>query len=100
MGTSARPLADPGTVSYLGRGIYGVSEVARLLGSGRAVVEGWTRPREDKPPLLTGELAGLFSFWDLLSLRFVAELAKRRVPRDHIARGTKHLAEILGTDRH
>ena len=99
MGTSARPLADPGTVSYLGRGIYDISEVARLLCSGRALVEGWTRPREDKPPLLTGELAGLFSFWDLLSLRVVAELAKRSVPRDHIARGAKHLAEILGTNR-
>ena len=84
MGTSARPLADPGAVSYLGRGIYDISEVARLLGSGRALVEGWTLPREDKPPLLTGELAGLFSFWDLLSLRVVAELAKRRVPRDSL----------------
>ena len=39
MGTSARPLADPGTVSYLGRGIYDISEVARLLCSGRALVE-------------------------------------------------------------
>ena len=39
MGTSARPLADPGTVSYLGRGIYDISEVSRLLCSGRALVE-------------------------------------------------------------
>ena len=99
MGTSAPPLTDSGTVSYLGRGIYDINEVARLLCSGRARVEGWTRPRGDGPPLLTGELAGLFSFWDLLSLRVIAELAKRRVPRDQIARGAKHLAEILGTDR-
>ena len=99
VGTSARPLAGPGPVSYLGRGIYDINEVARLLSSGRALVEGWTRPDEDKPPLLTGELAGLFSFCDLLSLRVITELAKRRVPRDHIARGAKHLAEVLGTDR-
>lgn len=86
-------------MSYLGRGIYDIGEVARLLRRGRARVEGWTRPREDKPPLLTGELAGLFSFWDLLSLRVIAELTRRRVPRHHIARGARHLAERLGTDR-
>ena len=34
MGTSARPLADPGTVSYLGRGIYDISEVASVLDPG------------------------------------------------------------------
>ena len=86
-------------VSYLGRGIYDINEVARLLPHGRARIEGWTRPRKDRPPLLTGELAGLFSFWDLLSLRVIAELTRRRVPRDHIARGAEHLAQTLGTDR-
>ena len=99
MGNSAPPLTDSGAVSYLGRGIYDIKEVAHLLRRGTARVRGWTRPREDGPPLLTGELAGLFSFWDLLSLRVIAELTRRGVPRDHIARGAGHLAETLGTDR-
>ena len=99
MSASALPAAESDTVSYLGRGIYDVKEVARLLQSGRAKIEGWTRSRQDRPPLLTGELAGLFSFWDLLSLRVIAELTKRGVPQKHIARGAEHLAESLGTDR-
>lgn len=99
VGTPVLTPSDSGTVLYLGRGIYDISEVARLLRSGRARVEGWTRPRAGEPPLLTGELAGLFSFWDLLSLRVIAELTRRRVPRDHIARGAHHLAQSLGTDR-
>ncbi|MDE0267505.1 MAG: hypothetical protein OXI96_00490 [Acidimicrobiaceae bacterium] len=92
MVTSMQSSVDSDAVSYPGRGIHGVNEVARLLRSGRARVEGWARPRKDKPPLLTGELAGLFSFWDLLSLRVFAELTRRGVHRDHIARNTEHLA--------
>ncbi len=50
-------------------------------------------------PLLAGELDGLFSFWDLLSLRVIAELSKRGVPRGQIARGAKYLADELETTR-
>lgn len=96
---TAAPPADPGTVSYLGRGIYDICEVARLLCRGRAMVEGWTRTRSGAPPLLTGELEGLFSFWDLVSLRVIAELRRRGVPRHHILRGARHLEQTLGTDR-
>ena len=99
MAVSAPPSTGSEAVSYLGRGIYDVNEVARLLHSGRARIEGWTRPRERRPPLLAGELAGLFSFWDLLSLRVIAELARRGVPREHIARGAEHLAQSLDTHR-
>lgn len=99
MVTSTQSSMDSGAVSYLGRGVYDINEVARLLRSGRAQVECWTRPWKVKPPLLTGELAGLFSFWDLLSLRVFAELTRRGVPRDHIARGAEYLAETLDTDR-
>lgn len=99
MATSSPPSTDSGTRVYLGRGIYDITEVARLIQSGRTRVEGWTRPHRDKPPLLSGELDGLFSFWDLLSLRVIAELITRGVPRDHIARGADHLARALGTDR-
>ena len=90
---------EPDTVSYLGRGIYDIAEVARLIRKTRGRVEGWTRPRSSRPPLLTGELAGLFSFWDLISLRVIAELIDRGVPRDAIATGAEHLARSLGTDR-
>ena len=90
---------EPDTVSYLGRGIYDIAEVARLIRKTRGRVEGWTRPRSSRPPLLTGELAGLFSFWDLISLRVIAELIDRGVPRDAIATSAEHLARRLGTDR-
>lgn len=85
--------------SYLGRGIYDVAEVARLLRKTRQRVEGWTRSGPRANPLLTGEFAGLFSFWDLMSLRVIAELLDRRVRRDHILYGAEHLARSLGTNR-
>ena len=99
MSTALSSLTEPGAVSYLGRGIYDIAEVARLLRKTRGRVEGWTRPRPSRPPLLTGELAGLFSFWDLISLRVIGELIDRGVPRDAIATGAEHLARSLGTDR-
>lgn len=85
--------------SYLGRGIYDVAEVARLLRKSRQRVEGWTRSGSGANPLLTGELAGLFSFWDLMSLRVIAVLLDRRVKRDHIRTGAEYLARHLGTER-
>ena len=99
MSTALSSLTEPGAVSYLGRGIYDIAEVARLLRKTRGRVEGWTRPRPSRPPLLTGELAGLFSFWDLISLRVIGELIDRGMPRDAIATGDEHLARSLGTDR-
>lgn len=83
----------------MGRGIYDVVEVARLIGCTRPRVEGWTRSGDGLTPLLTGELDGLFSFWDLLSLRVVGELAKRGVQRSEIAKGGEYLAKQLGTHR-
>ena len=62
-------------------------------------MEGWTRSSSGANPLLTGELAGLFSFWDLMSLRVIAELLGRGVKRDHILTGAAHLAQSLGTNR-
>ncbi len=85
--------------SYLGRGIYDVAEVARLLRRTRPRVEGWTRSGPGARPLLTGELAGLFSFWDLMSLRVIAELLDRGVRREHIRTGATYLAQRLGISR-
>ncbi len=92
------PKASTGD-SYLGRGIYDVAEVARLLRKSRQRVEGWTRSASSANPLLTGELAGLFSFWDLMSLRVIAVLLDRGVKRDHIRTGAEYLRQRLGTDR-
>lgn len=89
----------PRDALYLGRGIYDVAEVARLLRRGRGQVEGWTRDRRNRPPLLIGNLGAFFSFWDLISLRVVAELIVRSVPRAQIAIGARHLATRLGTNR-
>ncbi|MCY3910983.1 MAG: hypothetical protein OXF99_05685 [bacterium] len=77
MGTAGSSLSAPCAGSYLGRGIYDVAEVARLIRPTRGRVEWWTRAGADKVPLLSGELDGLFSFWDLLSLRVVGELVER-----------------------
>lgn len=66
VGTAVSSLSVPSAGSYLGRGIYDVAEVARLIRRTRGRVEGWTRAGAEKAPLLSGELDGLFSFWDLL----------------------------------
>ena len=97
--TAASSVSDAGADSYLGRGIYDVVEVARLVRCTRHRVDGWTRTGPGDDPLLTGELGGLFSFWDLLSLRVIAELAERGVPRSEIARGAEYLTAELGTSR-
>lgn len=94
----ASPEASPSD-SYLGRGIYDVADVARLLKRTRPRVEGWTRSGPGANPLLTGEFAGLFSFWDLMSLRVIAELLDRGVRHDHILTGATYLAQRLGTNR-
>jgi len=99
MGTSLKTFADSSAVNCLGRGIYDIKEMARLLRQGRLRVEGWTHSRGSSPALLTPELAGLFSFWDLISARVVAELIQRGVPRSDIYRGAQHLAQTLDTDR-
>ncbi len=85
--------------SYLGRGIYDVAEVARLLGRSRYKVEGWTRSGPGAKPLLIGELAGLFSFWDLMTLRVIARLLDQGVNRAQIRTGAEYLAKRLGTNR-
>ncbi|MDE0497813.1 MAG: DUF433 domain-containing protein [Acidimicrobiaceae bacterium] len=89
----------PGGQRYLGRGIYDLAEVARLLRRGRGQIEGWTRSSRNLPPLLIGRHGEFLSFWDLISLRVVAELIARNVPRSQIAIGAQHLAARLGTDR-
>ena len=97
--TGAASLADTGVDAYLGRGVYDVVEVARLIRCTRRRVEGWTLTVPGSSPLLTGELGDLFSFRDLLSLRVIAELTKRGVPRDQIFEGARYLAKELDTDR-
>ena len=89
----------PGLRSCLGRGIYDIAEVARLLRRRPTRVASWARPYRSLPPLLIGELDGLFSFWDLVSLRVIGELVDRGVPRARILRGAEHLANELQTSR-
>ena len=87
------------SASYVGRGIYDIKEVARLLRRSTDRVSGWACPSRGRPSLLTGELGGLFSFWDLISLRVIAELTRRKVRRADIARGAQYLANQLDTVR-
>ena len=76
-----------GPVSYLGRGVYDLAEVAHLIHRTTRQVASWMRPRSGIPLLLAGELNGLYSFWDMLSLRVIAELVDRGVPRGRDRRG-------------
>ncbi|MCY4194726.1 MAG: DUF433 domain-containing protein, partial [bacterium] len=99
VGTAASSPSVRCAGSYLSRGIYDVAEVARLIRRSRRRVEGWARAGEEQALLLSGELDGLFSFWDLLSFRVISELVERGVPRGEIARGAEYLAVELGTRR-
>lgn len=88
-----------GEASCLGRGIYGLAEAARMIGVSSHLADRWTRPFLGSPPVLVGELGGMFSFWDLLSLRVVAVLVRMGVRREQIVEGSAHLESRLGTHR-
>lgn len=84
----------------LHRGIYDVTEVARLIKVTPDTVSRWTTPtRHGKQALVTPSLGWAFSFHDLVSLRVVGELRRRNVKADDIRAGIKYLKRQLGTNR-
>ncbi len=85
--------------SYLDRGIYDLGEVSRLINISEHRIETWTTTKSKRKAVLTGELDGFFSFWDLLSFRVIGELQSRGVSLVDIERGSAHLSKMLLTHR-
>jgi uncharacterized protein (DUF433 family) len=76
----------------LGRGIYDLGEVARLVHRTADEVEGWAKPAGSYGPLLIARERRLFSFYDLVTAVVTAELRARSVPLPRIRRARDYLA--------
>lgn len=86
--------------TYLNRGMYDVVEAARLVRVSPSSVATWAQKTTRREGLVTPSLqGGLYSFHDLISLRVVAELARRRVPLRTIDSAIQDLRRRLETDR-
>lgn len=93
-------------VRFLGKGIYGVAEAARLLRRPAAQVRRWangytyarTYDRVKRPPVLqTGrEEKGVLSFHELVELFFVREYTSAGVPLGHVRDTAVALANEYG----
>ncbi len=73
--------------------------MSRLIRCSRHQIAGWVRAEPNKHPLLPGASGGIFSFWDLLSIRAIAELRNRGVPLNEISTGAQYLTTELKTTR-
>jgi uncharacterized protein (DUF433 family) len=87
------------SATFLGRGLYDLPEISRLVCAPVATVEGWTRPTSRRPRLLEAELDPLYSFYDLLTAKLIRELSQRGVPLGEIATGIDYLQQSTGSDR-
>ncbi len=83
----------------IGRGMYDVVEAARLVRMSPGTIESWVRPTKTRPALIEPELGDYFSFLDLVSLLVVAELRRRGVKPNDIARGVQYLGQEMGLER-
>lgn len=81
-------------LSLLGRGIYDVVEVARLVGRDPETIQRWT---SGQPPLHRVETKPVYVFLDVISLWVVSELLKKNVAKSEIRSGSEYLAAKLET---
>ena len=72
------------TEPLLGRGIYDVAEVARIVRRHPETVARWTRGTD---PLHHVESGRIVSFLDVISLWVISELIRRGVPKREIRVG-------------
>ena len=91
----AAPAEAHKTEPLLGRGIYDVAEVARIVRRDPDTVARWTRGAD---PLHHVESDRIISFLDLISLWVISELIRRGVPRREIRAGGEYVAEHVGTN--
>lgn len=78
----------------LGRGIYDLLEVARMLRRDPETIGRWTRSKE---PLHGVAATRIFSFLDVISLLVISELIDRGVSKREIRAGAEYLADKLDT---
>ncbi|MGQ0847724.1 MAG: DUF433 domain-containing protein [Actinomycetota bacterium] len=78
----------------LGRGIYDVVEVSRLVKRDPETIDRWSGGRV---PLHRVSTKPLYVFLDLISLWVISELVDRNVPKSEISSGAQYLAEQLRT---
>ena len=83
------------TEPLLGRGIYDVAEVSRIVRRHPETVARWIRGTD---PLHHVEDDRIISFLDLISLWVISELIRRGVPRREIRAGGEYVAEHVGTN--
>ncbi|WP_420612099.1 DUF433 domain-containing protein [Candidatus Spongiisocius sp.] len=83
------------TEPLLGRGIYDVAEVARIVRRHPDTVARWTRGAD---PLHHVESDRIISFLDVISLWVISELVMRGVPKREIRVGGEYVAEHVGTN--
>lgn len=83
------------TGPLLGRGIYDVAEVSRIVRRHPETVGRWTRGAD---PLHHVESDLIISFLDLISLWVISELIRRGVPKREIRVGGEYVAEHAGTN--
>ena len=83
------------TEPLLGRGIYDVAEVARIVRRHPETVARWTRGAD---PLHRVESDRIISFLDVISLWVISELIRRGVPKRDIRVGGGYVAEHAGTN--
>ena len=85
----------PKTEPLLGRGIYDVAEVARIVRRHPETVARWTRGAD---PLHHVESDRIISFLDVISLWVISELIRRGVSKRDIRVGGEYVAEHARTN--
>lgn len=79
----------------LGRGVYDIAEVARIVRRHPDTVARWAR---GAVPLHRVGSDRIMCFLDLISLWVISELIRRRVPRREIRSGGEYVATRVGTN--
>lgn len=84
------------TTQMVGRGIYDLTEAARLVRVHPDTLAGWTT---GDGPLVAPAFGQLFDFEDLVSLLVISQLWRRGVASTEIRRGVELLADELEVHR-
>ncbi len=84
----------PDAAPLLGKGVYDIAEVARIVRRHPETIARWARSTEPLHPV-NGDR--IMSFLDLISLWVISELIRRGVPQREIRAGGEYVATRVGT---
>lgn len=84
--------------TLIGRGIYDVDDIARLVGTPVRDVSRWASASEHGGGLLFATDRRLFTFWDLITARTTATMLDRGVTLTNLRDARDHLAERVETE--